>query len=315
MIVSNPGRGAFSLLALFLCLSPWAGAAEASAQDAAASSWFPQTRAFRGPLADPLEPGLRALAVSSDLFRAENGGGERPPLPVEGLNGAGRDFHGVVTLGENFPLVRISGDGVTRSVTLGILVGATTRFRLTSRANDMVASDWVVGLPVEAASGPWSGRLLLFHRSAHLGDEIMRNTGARRVGYGHEGLSLVAARRFEPGVRAYAGGSWIFRSETEGSLERLGRPERDRTEIQGGLELEQALSGDLRQVTGLVGFDLKMSERTDWHPQWSLLGGGGVKIRGRSARVVARFLRGPSMHGEFFLTHETAWGVEVSLAR
>jgi hypothetical protein len=290
-----------------------------------ASPWFPATRLFRPLMAAPLEPGLRGAAVSTDLLRGDRTDGERPPLEVEDLRDGGRDFQGIVSLGESYP-VRRFGRGRT-GVQVGVQVGVTARFRLATSANEYVASDWVVGLPVEFARRGVEGRFLLFHRSAHLGDEIIERAGVERVGFGHEGATLLLATARTPGdpgglggrgarpVRGYAGVTRLFRSETSGTLEELGRGWDDRWELHAGLEVERGVPGVGSPLAGFAALDLSSAERTNWRPQWAVLAGTAFRVGNRSGRAAVRWLHGPSMHGEFFLTPESAWGLEFRLVR
>ncbi len=290
-----------------------------------ASPWFPGTRLFRPPMAAPLEPGFRGAAVSTDLLRGDTQGAERPPPEVGDLRPGGRDFQGIVSLGESYP-VRRFGRGRT-GVQVGIQVGVTARFRLATSANEYVASDWVVGLPVEFARRGVEGRFLLFHRSAHLGDEIMERAGVGRVGFGHEGATLLLATARSPGdpggaqgggvrpLRGYAGVTRILRSETSGTLEELGRGWDDGWEMHAGAELERGIPATGSPLAGFVAVDLTSAERTNWQTQWGVLAGTSFRVGSRSGRAALRWLHGPSMHGEFFLTPETAWGLEFRLTR
>jgi len=286
------------------------------------SRWFPRERLVAGPLADPLEPGFRGAAVRSDLLQGGFPAAERKLPRVEGLSPDGEDWQGIVSLGETLPIRTLlfepSAPGVSaefQGAQLGILVGVTARFRLASGKNEYLASDWVVGVPLEMVRNRWDARALLFHRSAHLGDEIMEDAGVRRVGYGHEGFQLLVGRALTPGaLRVYAGGSHLFRSETTGTLAELGRPERDRWELQGGLERGQ--SGPVRRagLRSILALDVKGSERTRWQPQWSALAGLAFETGSRTGMLALRWLHGPSIHGEFFLRPESALGLEFRLS-
>jgi len=278
-----------------------------------ASRWFPDTRLFRSPRAAPLEPGLRGSAISTDLFRGDAPPGERPPPQVPGLRPGGTDLQGVVSLGDSYA-VRRFGNG-SDGVQVGVQVGVTARFRLATSANEYVASDWIVGLPVEFARGPVAGRLVVFHRSAHLGDEIIEGAGVRRVGFGHEGVTLLVGNAHNGPLRAYAGGTRLLRSETSGTLEELGRPWDDEWELQAGVEIARGLPGQGSRLAGFGALDVQTAERTDWQAQWAAVAGVAFRARQRSGQVALRLLHGPSMHGEFFLTPETAWGIELSLGR
>ncbi len=278
-----------------------------------APRWFPSTRLFRPPVASVGEPGFRGMALSTDLLSGDYPNGERPPPEVEGLRRDGRDFQGVVGLGESYAIRRF-GEG-RDGVQLGIQVGVTARFRLATASNEYLASDWVVGLPVEFARGPVAGRALLFHRSAHLGDEIIERAGVRRVGFGHEGLALLVGNAPTGPLRWYGGGTRILRSETTDTLSELGRGWDDGWELQGGIEYERGLPDTRSRFAAFSALDLKSAERTNWRPQWSAMAGVAFRVGNRSGRTALRWLHGPSMHGEFFLTPESAWGIEFRLTR
>jgi hypothetical protein len=278
-----------------------------------APRWFPGTRLFRPPMASPGEPGFRGMALSTDLLSGDYPNGERPPPEVEGLRRDGRDFQGVVGLGESFAIRRF-GQG-RDGVQLGIQVGVTTRFRLATANNEYLASDWVVGLPVEFARGSVVGRALVYHRSAHLGDEIIERAGIERVGFGHEGLTVLVGNAPAGPFRWYGGGTRILRSETTATLEELGRRWDDDWEVQGGLEVERGLPRAGSRFAGFTAFDVKSAQRTNWRPQWAALAGVAFRVGNRSGRAALRWLHGPSMHGEFFLTPESAWGLEFRLTR
>jgi hypothetical protein len=281
------------------------------------SAWFPSTHLFAPLRADPLEPGFRGAAVSTDLLKGGVAGAERILPPVAGTDPEGRDWQGVVSFGERFPIRRFGAPG--REMQVGILVGVTARFRLSTPTNDYLASDWIVGVPLEGARGPWGARALLFHRSAHLGDEIMEGVGVRRVGFGHEGFTLLVDHVLpDPSLRLYAGGTRLLRSETSGTLEELGLPERDRWEVQGGFEWGVASGGSAPSFIGPVtvaALDLRAADRTDWRLQGSALVGAGFSVGRRAGMIAVRLLHGPSIHGEFFLRPETAFGLEFRLDR
>ncbi|HUH14124.1 MAG TPA: hypothetical protein VMK65_13500, partial [Longimicrobiales bacterium] len=63
----------------------------------------------------------------------------------------------------------------------------------------------------------------------------------------------------------------------------------------------------------LVAVDLQWAERTDFRAQASVLAGVSGRAHGRSGSLALRYLQGPSSHGEFFLTDERAFGLELTL--
>lgn len=278
------------------------------------SGWLPGADLFRPLKADPLEPGFRGAAITTDLLKGGVPGAERTLPRIEGTDAEGQEWQGVVSFGDRFPIRRFGTEHV--GVQLGLLVGVTARFRLSTPTNDYLASDWIVGLPLEGARGPWTARGIFFHRSAHLGDEIIEEAGVRRVGFGHEGFNFLVARTlFDAAVRVYGGGTHLIRSETSGTLEELGLPDRDRWEVQGGLEWEEGGDGAGARWITSAAVDLRAADRTDWRLQGSAWVGTGFRVRKQVGLVGLRVLRGPSIHGEFFLRPETALGIEFRLDR
>ncbi len=277
------------------------------------AEWFPQGTPFPRPRADPQEPGFRAALYLSNLLAPGTGTPERPGTDVTLIRAGERDPMGLVALGETFPVFRFTRDARSMAQ-VGLQAGVTARFRLGVASNDMVAHDWTVGLPVDFRSGTFSGRLRLFHRSAHLGDEIIGRLRIWRIGFSHEAVGLQLGWNPISPFRLYGGANWLARSETSGTLDRLGFEQDDRFEVQMGSEFHGAARGDFG-FGFVAALDLQVAERTGWDPQWSALAGTTFQVRSRNARIAARVLSGPSIHGEFFLTPETAWGLEFAIER
>src|SRR5579872_1367801 len=54
-------------------------------------------------------------------------------------------------------------------------------------------ADYIVNLPIEARHGIYSARVSLFHKSSHLGDNYMVETGRERIAYSREGVQTLLA--------------------------------------------------------------------------------------------------------------------------
>ena len=194
-------------------------------------------------------------------------------------------------------------------LTLGIQAGVFGRFRLEVSSNDLVASDWIVALPAEIARGPWSGRLRLQHWSAHVGDELIE-AGVERVDFTTETLEALAAYGSDE-FRVYGGGSLVIRSSLENEAQ-LGPAFSDDVLLRFGVDgLWRPWDGDAVTVDG--GVDWHTSDRTGWGGQLSVRIGLTVRDGTRMARLSGIYHQGPSPMGQFFLTNERYWGIELNL--
>jgi len=194
-------------------------------------------------------------------------------------------------------------------LTLGIQAGVFGRFRLEVSGNDLVASDWIVALPAEIARGPWSGRLRLLHWSAHVGDELIE-AGVERVDFTTETLETLVA--YGPGdFRFYGGGGLVIRSSLENELQ-LGPAFSDDVLIRLGADA-RVHPWARNDVTIDGGLEWQSSDRTEWASQFSVRLGVSLRDGARSAQLNGIYHRGPSPMGQFFLTHERYWGIELIL--
>ena len=292
------------LLPLFLLLLPGVGLAQGSGRDA----WFPESAYFSRPTASVREPTFGVGALSSTVFRNRSNPAERPPFDLQGGKGLDTDVQGEAALGGNVRIwqpVQWADGGLT----MGVQAGVFGRFRLEVSGNDLVASDWMVALPVEIARGPWSGRLRVLHWSAHVGDELIE-AGVERVDFTTETLEALAAYGFG-NFRFYGGGSLVVRSSLENEPQ-LGPAFSDDLLIRLGADarVHPWVRDDLT-VDG--GVDWQSSDRTGWAGQLSVRLGLSVRDGARSAQVSGIYHRGPSPMGQFFLTDERYWGIELIL--
>tara|TARA_B100000809_G_scaffold157457_1_gene154712 strand:+ start:1649 stop:2539 length:891 start_codon:yes stop_codon:yes gene_type:complete len=287
---------------LALLLLPGVGLAQGVERDA----WFPDAEYFSRPTASVREPTFAVGVLWSDVFRDRADPAERPPFDLQGGSGLDTDVQGEAALGGNVRIwqpAQWAGGGLT----LGIQAGVFGRFRLEVSGNDLVASDWIVALPAEIARGPWSGRLSLQHWSTHIGDELLEQ-GVTRIDFTTETLEALVA--YGPGdFRLYGGGSLVVRSSLENEAQ-LGPEFSDDALIRFGAD------GSVRpwardEVTIEGGVDWQSADRTGWASQLSLRLGLMVRDGRRSARLSGIYHRGPSPMGQFFLTNEQYWGIEL----
>lgn len=291
----------------------------AGQQPSIPEGWLPGVRLFEGPVADPREPRLSGGFLATDLFAVrEQPPAERPPFgfdePPEDLE---RDIHAVVTVGGTLPLWSSVVDREV-AVLVAPQLAVFNRFRMEKRSRDDVGGDWVVALPLEFRVGPRvSGRVRLVHRSAHLGDEVGLRGAIERLEFSYEAMDALVGVRPTAATRLYGGGTLILASNTFRVGPRIDPRDsnfikdfEDRAVLQAGAEA----GASRREGIGLVGaVDLQWAERTGWATQLSALAGVAAELKGRRARLTLRLLDGPSPMGEFFLTDELAFGVDLLL--
>lgn len=296
------------LLALLTIALHWPGGA------AAQSDWFPDRRAFAGPIADPLEPRIAGGMVLSDLFevRAESPA-ERPPFDLgESVDDLETDIQATVALGGTMPLwaTPFGADG---EVVIAPQLAVFARFRLEPPSRDEAGTDWVVALPVEVRlDDRVAGRLRVVHRSAHLGDEVLQSGGALRLEFSYEAVDALVGVTPLPGLRLYGGGALIFRSQTfrwASTVEGTAVPVVDFDDdysVQAGIEAEGGGVWGWR-----VAADWQAAQRGDWDSQVAAIAGVTRRVKGRRIALHARLQAGKSHLGEFFLTDERLLGVEI----
>ncbi len=278
-----------------------------AAQADAVDTWLPDRGYFAVPRASLREPVFALRALWTPVFRGRANPAERAPFDFPGESGLDTEVQGEAALGGAFRLWSPAQwqDG---GLTVGVQAGVFGRFRLEVSSSDLVASDWVVAVPVEAGWGLWSARVRLTHWSAHLGDEMIEKAGAERVDFTSETLDALVAYRTGH-VRLYGGGALVTRSSLENEAQ-LGPDFSDNALVRLGADFEWLpwSGGDVGLDGGL---DWQSADRTDWNSQLSAVFGLKAQNGDRSAHLRGVFHDGPSPMGQFFLTDERYWGLEL----
>lgn len=296
--MSNNARSALSCVIAVL-----ATGSAAAAQD---EPYLPAVRYFDTPVADPAGARLSAGLMRTSLLRSQ--GDERPDFQLPPGQGERDEVVAMVALGTVLPLLQLSswsGGGAALVVDAKVF----GRFRIESPARDDMGQDWYIAAGVDARHDRWSGRTRISHRSSHLGDEFITSTGAQRIEFGAEQLDVLTAYDVPGAARLYGGGSWIFRSYLGWDARLSALDVRDRAALQLGADRAWRPWEDQRFAV-YTGVDWQSAERTDWRSALSIAVGAGVGTV-RSLRLMARFYDGPSTMGQFFLTHERSFALEV----
>lgn len=262
---------------------------------------LPNVRAFASPLADPGEPRFSIALGVTDLF--ETSGPERPAYTRPPSREP--DVQAIAAIGGTIPLLRVGPN-----VVVGAQAGVFARFRIQRPSRDDMGQDWIVGMPIEMAWTDVSARLRVVHRSSHLGDEFAAATGAQRIEVGGEAVEGLFAYRLGR-VRVYGGGGWIFHSNTVDvdALDNIGRS--DRFTMQAGGDVELPFVDP--HVSMALGADWQSAERTNWRSTFTAVGALRLHVGTREMRLNARYTGGASALGQFFLTPEEVWSLELQL--
>lgn len=275
------------------------------------SRWFPELRYFEAPAAGLREPTFALRGFWTDVFEDTSSPRERPAFAFDPNEDLSSEMQGEAALGGHIRLWEAATweDG---GIVLGVQSGVFGRFRLESSAADLVSSDWLVSFPAEWSRGAWSGRVRLSHWSSHLGDELVETTGAERLDFTSETLDAIVAYTVR-GLRVYGGGGLVSRSSLENE-DRLGPDFSDDVQARLGADGQWYLWRD--ETVGIeAAVDWQSWDRTHWNSRVSIVGGFTARTAsGRWARLVGRFMDGPSPLGQFFRTDETLWGFELVIS-
>lgn len=259
---------------------------EEGREDAHSAILFPRDDVFRAPLADPKEPRFYAGYQRANFRTGPVATSHRDAVLHSGFVAAG------ATLGLWSRRSSTSCDGVQ----VGLLGGVFSQFDLDRESGDLINSDFLVGVPVSARRGRWSGRARITHLSSHLGDEfLVRNRTVRVKNFGYETVDILLAYDF-PRVRLYGGAGAVFNSSSDIAPGVL----------QAGVELRpEWVSG--RSILGVVArpvaaVDFKSLEQQAWGATWSFVAGLELAKPGNGPRLrlVGTALSGYFPFAQFF---------------
>jgi hypothetical protein len=209
------------------------------------------------------------------------------------INGA-PELHSAaaVSFGEVIPLLATDAPWGGRWQ-IGILGAAFALFDTGSESEDLINTDYFVGVPIEWRQGRWSAQARYLHQSSHLGDEfLLRGTGVQRVNLSFEQADLRLSYDLDESFRLYGGGGRILRSE----------PHLHPWLFQAGGEYSSPdayLHGLLRPIAAV---DLQAREFQDWAPDVSARAGFEIDTPvtvGHKVQLLVEYYNGKSPHGQF----------------
>ena len=214
-------------------------------------------------------------------------------LPVRELalglqNYATRGDHfvvGEVSAGETFSLVEGKLGAGTWQV--GIQGGAFSIFDQSRKSNDLLNTDYLIGLPVTWRQGNWSTRLRYYHVSSHLGDEFILNRDKReRLDLSFEALDGIVSHEWDQ-LRLYGGGGVIVRTTAD----------LDRSMLQGGAEYR--INNVIGELDLSLGADYKALDAQDFTLNQAYQAALIFTRNQRQIRFLIEYYNGKSFNGQF----------------
>jgi hypothetical protein len=187
---------------------------------------------------------------------------------------------------------------------IGVFGAVLSQFNLDTSNDELVNSDFFVGVPLTFRRGAFSARARFWHQSSHLGDElILAGRAPVRIDVSFEVLDALLAWQWGP-WRGYGGGLYTI-SREEGSPSRTG--------LQAGIDYVgsgAALAGG-RWVGGL---DVKWLETRHWKAGVSAklgLAFGRPAPERRGLTVLLEAYDGFAPFGQFMRTDVTYYGTAL----
>ncbi len=207
--------------------------------------------------------------------------------------------HGMIetSIGGSIPLVRIyANDNVT--VEIGAQADATSAFIGADTSFDLINADYMVGLPVTVQWDELSFMFRFYHRSGHLGDDVIINDNiSEKQIVSLEMLEGIVAYEPYDWLRVYGGGGIIPRpvpSSFGRWAYRLG--------------VEAYLPTGSRAFPKIVGaVDVEGTEGGGYTPMFSAM--LGTEMLTDKMYLMLEFYNGQAYHGQYFESKITYLGV------
>lgn len=206
---------------------------------------------------------------------------------------------GEAAIGDYLGFYRWSAMGGDFQISAG--GGFFGRFDLASKSNDMQSSDFYANLPLDYRNGKWSSRFMLYHNSAHLGDDLIRERSIVPVKHSWDNIRWLVSHQLRTPLRVYGGYTYAFRTLPQS----LGR-----SALQAGFEYRSLWPGG-NAFESYWANDFQSWERSGWHPAFnSQLGITAVK-NPRAMTLFLEYSAGGLPQGQFYRQTESRWGIGV----
>ena len=181
-----------------------------------------------------------------------------------------------------------------------------SRFRLSGFVNEFQTIDFFADVPLEFRHGRFSGQVMLFHESSHLGDDYIRRTRSTGFRYSVEGVRSVFSYDPHPQFRVYGGGTGLMHAV----------PDDQDGALQYGFELRTKDLGWKKdnECWVYLAQDFKNHSRGGWNlnSKTDLGVRLGAKRGVRAMRAHVGYFGGRSEYGQFHKNREHYWDLGVS---
>jgi Protein of unknown function (DUF1207) len=223
---------------------------------------------------------------------------------IKGPTQFGNIVTGDVALGSSLPVLRVQPADREYTLDFGVEGGVFAQFNLQTIERDLIASDWVFGVPIVLKHrGSWL-RVGYRHISSHLGDEYAERFDTTRTAYNRDALDATGYYSLRPQVAMYVGARWgmVVEPRTAG-----------RVMLRAGVEVEARTSRESGRP--FLAADVRWDDNTD-RLAVGVKGGARVwaKDRRPDVRVFVEYYTGPSPMGEFVDSHASWAGLGVMIS-
>jgi hypothetical protein len=214
----------------------------------------------------------------------------------------GHKLFGEAAMGDYLGLYRWTQPDSNRAMQVSVGGGVFGRFDLAGTSNDMQSADFYANLPFDIRRGAWSGRFMLYHTSAHLGDDYLKTHGITTNKHAWDNLRLLVSNDLNPFLRGYAGYTYAFRTLPQHT---------GRSALQTGFECTSAWWANGHSQIYWAN-DFQSWERIAWNPAFNSQ--VGVRLAqdrqsGRALSLFLEFMTGAQPQGQFYLQKETHWNL------
>jgi len=276
--------GAFSLFIILLIFLPGKLNARSFSEEKkeGVTGILPGEEIFDPLMADPRWPHSSAsLQIFQDEARLRNVGS--------------------ANLGASFALLGCEHWGGKWQI--GLQAGVFSIFDLDAPSDDLVNSDFRVGLPLSVRYGFFSAQAKIYHQSSHLGDEFLLRNHPERLDLTYDGIDLLLSLDLGQVIRIYGGGGKLIRSN----------PDLEKYSVHGGLELVSP--GPLfASAYPVAALDVQSFEETEWNENYSAQAGFEIRssrFANRRLLVLFEYYKGNSPNGQFYELNIKSYGYGI----
>lgn len=269
-----------ALALILLLLFPGSGIAQQP------SRVFPNRALFPVLLAGARDPVTSATVLGVSRNPSEHGSG----VELE------------VSLGATLPIYRIAGTEDRNPVLIGIEAAAFARFGLQVLERDLVATDWVLAVPVIWHHDNGWTRFRYYHTSSHMGDEYNRRFEDPGINSSRDAAEIFFFRKPTEVLGSWVGVRYGYNLHPQ---------EDERWVLRAGSQLE--VEPDEGRFRPFMAADIEWDQEAGMRPRVEARVGAWLpKMDGhRNLRISLVVLSGPSPLGQFRFRETTQVGLSL----